>query len=77
MLMIWVPPGVIRNRTAPATLGESSKPYSVNVPASLAGRSNQNDVKRGNSSGRGNAVSTARARADRPYCRVSPPTARK
>jgi len=46
-------------------------------PESFAGRSNQNAVKRGNSSGRGKAVSTASARADNPYCRVSPPTARK
>jgi len=58
-------------------LGESSRAYKVRVPESLTGRSNQKAVKRGNSSGRGNAVSTASARADNPYCRVSLPTARK
>ena len=77
MSMIWVPPGAIWKRNAPAMLGESMSAYRVRVPESFAGRSNQKAVKRGNSSGRGNAVSTASARADNPYCRVSPPTARK
>jgi len=72
-----LPPGAIWKRNAPAMLGESMSAYKVKIPESLAGRSNQNAVKRGNSSGRGNAVSTARARADNPYCRVSLPTARK
>ncbi len=77
MSMTSVPPGRDLEAQAPAMLGESMSAYSVSVPESFAGRSNQNDVKRGNSSGRGKAVSTASARADKPYCLVSLPTARK
>ena len=53
-------------------LGESISAYTVSVPESFAGRSNQNAVKRGNSSGRGNAVSTAkRARRQSVLARIA------
>ncbi len=77
MSITSVPAGVMKKRSAPAMLGESISAYIVSVPDPFAGRSNQKEVKRGNSSGRGYAVSTANARADNPYWRVSPPTARK
>src|ERR1700733_12601686 len=64
MSMSSMPPGGTWKGRAPATLGESINAYMVKVPESFGGRSNQKELKRGNSSGRGNAVSTAIARND-------------
>ena len=71
-----VSPGMMTKRYAPATLGESSSAWTVTVLEPAAGRSSQNAMKFGNSSGRGSPLSTARPRADSPN-RDSPPTARK
>src|SRR5258708_20646667 len=70
-----VPPGAMKKRSAPAMLGESIRAYIVSVSEPFGGRSNQNEVKRGNSSGPGKAGSTAQSPPDSPTSPESPPTA--